>query len=36
MALDDAERDTLLTVLDEPSQALAELRGALLRDRRIA
>ena len=32
VALDDAERDTLLAVLNEPSEALADLRGALLRE----
>jgi hypothetical protein len=32
LALSPAERDLLLSVLEDPSEGLAELRGALLRD----
>ena len=36
MALDDAERDAILGVLDYPPETLAELRGTLMRERRVA
>jgi hypothetical protein len=34
LALSHAERDTLLGVLDDPPDGLAELRGVLARDHR--
>ncbi len=36
LATDDGERDELLLALVEPPEGLAELRGVLMRERRVA
>jgi hypothetical protein len=36
LAVDDGEKDEILLALVEPPEGLAELRGVLMRERRVA